>query len=58
MCSAGNKGLDSYSRGKNRVEELPTTLFDWRNTLVSLILLRGAKPEVVSEKLKSRHKLE
>jgi hypothetical protein len=40
------------------VEELISTLFDLRNTCASLILLRGAEPKVVSEKLKSRHKLE
>jgi hypothetical protein len=35
-------------RQKDRVEELTSTLFDWRNTLASLILLRGAKPKVAS----------
>ncbi len=53
-----HESLDCYFKGKNRVEELTSTLFDLRNIFASLILLRGAKPKVVSEKPKGRHKLE
>jgi hypothetical protein len=36
MCSSDNISLDCYFRGKDRVEELTSTLFDLRKTLASL----------------------
>jgi hypothetical protein len=36
LLSSGNRSLDCYFRGKNRVEKLTSTLFDLRNTLASL----------------------
>ena len=41
----------SLLKGKKRVEVNSSTLFDFRNSFASLILLRGAKPKVVSEAL-------